>query len=648
MNRETLDRYCERGILALVLAILVFGPLATAAVRTQEFVVLMALTAGVLVLWGVRLWAQEKPKLLFPPICWAVLAFTIYAIWRYATCDIEYIGRLELLRMLVYAFLFFAILNNLHGQEMVRVIAFTVIFLAMVLAMLAVWQWFTRTDKVPSLGAFLEWWLLPAKTWYFTRLYGVRASATYISPNHLAGMLELVLPLAVTCTLVGRSRPVTKVLLGYAALVIVVGLGTTVSRGSWVACGLTTMVLFGILAMFRSYRLPALTLMLVVAGGSAFFVTRTDYFKERFRRTFTDGHVAWDTRELLWNSTKAMWQDNFWVGVGPGHYNYRFRPYRPMAVQLQPDHAHNEYLNLVADWGVVGAAIVGTGLVVFFMGVARTWRFVRRDEYEFKSNYSNKFALVLGGTLGLVALLGHSFVDFNLQLPANAILAVTLVALVSSHLRFASEKYWVSASGAARIIVALLLLAGTVVFAQQTVRLGREYLWLERAAIKPIYSDEQIACLQKAWTAEPRNYQTTFAIGEAYRTQSMVDGNDYTFGPLATNAMIWFARGTNANPHDSDTYLKFGVCLDWVRRYDDARPFFDRAYELDPNGYFASAWMAWHYLQVEDYAAVRVWAERSLRLHWIDNDIATKYLYLAHRELLRVVPVTNSASGPPR
>ena len=55
MNRETLDRWCERGILGLVLAILVLGPLATGAVRPVEFLVIQGLTLGVLLLWVARL-----------------------------------------------------------------------------------------------------------------------------------------------------------------------------------------------------------------------------------------------------------------------------------------------------------------------------------------------------------------------------------------------------------------------------------------------------------------------------------------------------------------------------------------------------------------------------------------------------------------
>src|SRR5512137_1882340 len=111
MNREAWDRWCERGILALVLAILVFGPLAIGATRTLPFLIIQGLTLGVMLLCGARFWLNPRPQLLWPPICWAVVGFTVYALVRYFTADIEYVARQELIRILVYVFLFLAILN---------------------------------------------------------------------------------------------------------------------------------------------------------------------------------------------------------------------------------------------------------------------------------------------------------------------------------------------------------------------------------------------------------------------------------------------------------------------------------------------------------------------------------------------------------
>src|ERR1700722_5195130 len=103
MNREALDKFFERGILALLLAILVFGPLAIGAVDAWAFLVVQGLTIGVMLLWVLRIWFNPKQKLLWPPICWVVLAFLIYAIVRYVTADIEYVARQELIQVLVYA-----------------------------------------------------------------------------------------------------------------------------------------------------------------------------------------------------------------------------------------------------------------------------------------------------------------------------------------------------------------------------------------------------------------------------------------------------------------------------------------------------------------------------------------------------------------
>lgn len=143
MTRERLDQWCEKGILGLLLGILVFGPLALGAVRATEFLVLQFFTVGILLLWAVRLWVNARLQLLCPAVCWGVLAFAIYAIVRYrmvvADGDLEYVARLELIRVLIYAFLFFAIVNNLHRQESIRVISIVLLVLGMAISLYAVY-----------------------------------------------------------------------------------------------------------------------------------------------------------------------------------------------------------------------------------------------------------------------------------------------------------------------------------------------------------------------------------------------------------------------------------------------------------------------------------------------------------------------------
>lgn len=627
MNREAWDKFFERGILALVLAILVFAPLAFGAVDAWAFLVVQGLTLGVMLLWALRLWIGPKPQLLWPPICWAVLAFAIYAVVRYLTADIEYVARLEMIQVVLYAFLFFAIVNNLYRQEYAQIIGFTMIFLAMAIAAYAVVQFFTHSGRV---------WTVPA-------LYPGRASGTYISPNDLAGFLEMLLPLATAYVLAGRMKPVTRILLGYAALVIAAGIVVTFSRGGWTAAGIGLLAVLIALLGHRSHRLPALLLLVVLLGGGAWFaknyLTKTMTYMARVEGTMTDSEITQNPRGALWQAAVEMWRDHFWWGVGPAHYDYRFREYRPERVQRRPDRAHNDYLNLLADWGTAGGVIVLAGMTAFAVGVWQTRRYVRREETEFGrgGGRSNRFAFFLGASAGLLALAAHSFVDFNLHIPANALLGVTLLALVSSNLRFATESFWKNLRVPLKTIVTLTLAGGIVYLGSQEWRRAQESYWLRRAQSPELTVLDRAAVLEKAFAAEPKNFATAYEIGEAYRLQSFQGGPDYA--SQAETAMRWYARAKALDRFDGYADLRTGMCLDWLGRSPAAEKYYRAAEALDPNGYFTAANIGWHYFQIGDYAAAREWFERSLRLEWQENVIARSYLDLTNQRL------AESASG---
>ncbi|MGA2854352.1 MAG: O-antigen ligase family protein [Verrucomicrobiota bacterium] len=629
MNREALNKFCERGILGLVLAILVFGPLAMGAVDAPAFLVIQALTIGVMLLWALRIWASPKPQLLWPPFCWVVLAFAVYAVARYLTADIEYVARQEMIQVLMYAFLFFAIVNNLYRQEAAQIIGFTVIFLAMAISACAVWQFFTHSNHV----------------WSFTSPYPGRASGTYISPNNLADFLAMLLPLATAYVLAGRMKPVTRIFLGYAALVMAAGLAVTFSRGGLAAAAAGLLALLGILLGHRQHRIPALLLLVVLIGGGVFFTRiylgKTFAYISRLEGMVNTGQVEFNVRRDMWTAAERMWLDHFWWGVGPAHYDYRFREYRPERVQSRPDRVHNDYLNLLADWGATGGLIVMGGMAAFAAGLWETRKRVRRADRDLGGRgTSNRFAFFLGASAGLLALAVHSVVDFNLHIPANAILGVTLLALLTSNLRFATERYWLSARLPVKTLATVALAGGIVYLGWQGWRRGNECIWLHRAQSPSLLVLERAALLEKAFAAEPGNFETAYNIGEAYRMQSFEGGTDYP--AQAETAMGWYARARQLDPFDGYNYLRTGMCLDWLDRHAEAGPFYRAAERLDPNGYFTVANIGWHYIQVGDYLAAREWLERSLRLEWSRNVIGHSYLGWVEQKLVE------NASGKSR
>lgn len=629
MDREVLDRWCERGILALVLAILVFAPLATGAVRTLEFLVVQTLTTAVMALWILRLWISPRPQLLWPPICWAVLAFLGYAVGRYFTADIEYVARLELIQVVVYSLLFLAIVNNLHRQEYSQVIAFTLVFLGLAESFYALAQFLTKSNRV----------------WYFITPYQHRGTGTFINPNNLGGMLEMLIPLGLAYTLVGRLKPVTRVLLGYSSLMMLGGLAVTLSRGAWVATALALAGLVAFMLPRRSLRVQALALLALLLGAGLYFVPENYSFRQRLAQT-TEAKGDTYSRYQIWDAALQMWRDHPWWGVGPAHFDQRFHEYRPDQIQARPDRTHNDYLNTLVDWGGVGAAIAAAGGLLLWLGVWRTWRHVSRAERDFGNKLTNKFAFVLGATLSLVALTAHSAVDFNLHIPANALLAAALAALLTSYQRFATEAYWSTARLGQRGALSVLLLGGVAVLGAQGWRRAQEYAWLQRVPEAPLSAPARITALEGAFTVEPKNAETAYALGETYRAQcwdAFDSGYDKAGEAAGRHALEWFARARNLNPYDSRPWLSAGMCLDKLGRFDESEPFYQRADTLDPSSYFTAANIGWHYVQTGDYAAARPWFERSQRLLTFDNPIAVNYLKIVTARLLEA-----AAPPPPR
>jgi O-antigen ligase len=619
MNRELLDRACERAILALTLLVLVAGPLAFGAVDTLPFLVLQGFTAAIILLWAARLWLNPEPQFLWPPICWAVLAFAAYAVVRYLTADIEYVARQELLRVLTYFFLFFAIVNNLHGKEHTRIIVFVLISLAMLISFYAIYQFVANSDQV----------------WHVLKPYPHRGSGTYICPNHLAGFLEMLVPLGLAYTLAGRLEPLARVFLTYATLVIFAGIAVTVSRGGWISTALASILLFAILSTHRTHRLPALVLLICILGGCLILVPKSNFFRKRGAQLFQQGRLDDDARFSLWRPAVQIWRDHPWWGAGPGHFDYRFRNYRPESIQLQPDRAHNDFLNTLADWGLLGTALVVAAWTLLARGVIKTWPFVRGAFRELgESKRSNKFALVLGASCGLVAILIHSTVDFNMHIPANAILAISLMALLSSHLRFSTDKYWLKVRPWMKVLATVVFLIGLTYVATQGLRQASELVWLNRASQAPNNSPEMVRLLTRAWEIEPRNPDTPYRIGEALRIQSQEGGRHYlgteadNYEDLANRAFVWFARSAKLNPWNGYSFLRQGWCLDWLDKKKESQPYFAKAEQLDPNGYYTVANIGRHYFELGDYAAAKEWFVRSRRLEWSDNPIAANYLGL--------------------
>jgi O-antigen ligase len=127
------------------------------------------------------------------------------------------------------------------------------------------------------------------------------------------------------------------------------------------------------------------------------------------------------SRGWIWRDTAAMVQANWATGVGLGAYQTAYPIYSKRDGTIIVSQSHNDYLQVLADGGIVGAILALLFLILIFRDTARALR--HRDPM--------KSGMALGCSGGVFALAVHSIFDFNLQLPSNALLFLVLTSVVS-------------------------------------------------------------------------------------------------------------------------------------------------------------------------------------------------------------------------
>jgi len=598
-TRERIDAFCARAILGVVLCVLAWGPLAFGGTPPASFAVIQCLTVLAAALWAARIWAQRPFRLLWPPMCWAVLLFCLYALARCRWVEVEFAGRRELVRVLVYGTLFFVVVNNLNRKNSAACVSLALIAIGFGLALFAVYQFATHSTRI--------WWTARPEQ------YLGRASGTFINPNHLAGYLGMIVPLALACTVMGRFSPTVKVLLAYAAVTMLAGVAVSLSRGGVVAAAVALAVFCLVLLAQGDFWRPALvTLVLLIAVGVG-LVNQSSSLQKRLD-DLVNHDAGGDLRPAFWEGAWRLFaRDTVW-GIGPGHFDIEFPSVRPAVVQQRPEYAHNDYLNTLCDWGLAGTALIGAACGLLYAGVFKSWRGVRKAPNELGSRTSDRAAFVVGASVGLLGVMVHCMVEFDMQIPAIAVTVVTLMALLTAHWRFATERYWRNPGRAGKIVLTLVALSAAAYLSAQGLRAGRQAYWLAQAHSERTSEDRIVALATRAHQAEPMDWEADLKLGTYLWSLSLEDKPDYL--ARANQATNWFASAMRLNPFDPYAPAGLGMCLDRIGRTNEATPYFARAERNDPNNSQIATEEGRHSVALGDYPAAERWFDRALAHPW--------------------------------
>lgn len=270
---------------------------------------------------------------------------------------------------------------------------------------------------------------------------GNRGSAvgTYANRNHLAGLLAMTLPIALAlfyysvgrkedlavsgtwrrrAAFLGSKHGNAAILYGAAVLILLVALVFTRSRMG-IAMGmlglvLTTLVFARRIGGSNVFGLTGTIIATVLGFGAAIGLAPV---LDRFS---VAGTIE-DARGELFAATLRLIGDFFPFGSGPATFPNVFPRVQPAEFGAWfINRAHNDYLEWILEGGVIAVVIIALGAVLYIRQCTRVY---------VRGEWSRMRFLQAGAGVGLLALMLHELVDYNLAIPANQVFFALLAGL---------------------------------------------------------------------------------------------------------------------------------------------------------------------------------------------------------------------------
>lgn len=396
------------GLIELCLVFLIiFTPLVYGAIEPWGIAV-FEVTAGFMAfIWFLKMLSAGKFEFVRNPLTLFVFLFIFYIFlqWllsRYSllTTIYPWATKTELLKVISYALIFFVGLNTITTKrKIIRILSIVI-----------------------AMGFFMS-------IFFLMRYFGLKAPRGLINPDHFSAYLGMIIPLTLGFLFIHPMsdkqilKTEQRILLFFTVIIMGAALFFTMSRGgmfSFTAALLSMAILVLIRKSVKGKRwiLSAVTIciVLIIAWlGATPVVERILSVKAEIASRYFGGRLP------IWQGTAQIIKDYLIFGTGLGTFSYIFPNYQPQLIATKHyTYAHSDFLELLSEVGIVGFSIFLLGLIVFIIYAFRRFR-LRHDPY------------VIGMSIGLfgslTSIFMHSFTDFNLHIPANAILLTLILSL---------------------------------------------------------------------------------------------------------------------------------------------------------------------------------------------------------------------------
>jgi O-antigen ligase len=390
-----------------ICVLLSFAVLAYGGVEEWSQAVVEVGFAALLVIWALRTYAWNQEAIVISPLLPPLLAFALVVLIQlvfHQTASI-YDTRMQLQLLIAYIILLVLLPQAYYRMNHWRGLLWFLMSLGFFVSVFGILQHLTFNGKL---------------YWFRVMRYGGFPFGPYVNRNHFAGFAEILIPVALVPLVLGKVRRERLFLVGLFAVVPIVALLLSASRGGIISFAVQLVILFSLLLVRRlqsRYMLVGGVLVLCAILAVSWIGVR------QVLQRFSDYQaldVSAGKRGSMSHDTWRIFLDHPAMGTGLGTLQMVFPPYESLYDAKVVNHAHNDYVEALAETGVVGGICCLWFLAVLFLESVKGLK-------DLGSSFGA--ALNLSGLVGCCGLLVHSLVDFNLHIPANA-----LLFFVSAHL----------------------------------------------------------------------------------------------------------------------------------------------------------------------------------------------------------------------
>ena len=280
---------------------------------------------------------------------------------------------------------------------------------------------------------------------YVKKYYLEEATGTYINRNHFAGFLEMILPFVIVLALrwtyllskntsgtagtfrklVSRTELVSVVFWLFLAIVILAALILSRSRMGIISALVSLvaiLALAGTSTVGPRARAAVAAVFFIGVLGLVVWIG-SDPVMSRFETLGQEYNLSGQSRVSIWHDTLGLIRQHPFLGTGLGSFFVAYTSVQTAFLNLLVEHAHCDYLEVATELGLPGAILVFGS--IFWVLAQSARRYGKLEE-----RFDKAVSLACIGSIG--AILVHSLADFNLYIPANALLFTMILAMAWS------------------------------------------------------------------------------------------------------------------------------------------------------------------------------------------------------------------------